>query len=145
MAEERVYTETELEQELLKREVQALKATQSSHIQDEQKQWQKQNAKTDNIEQMVRQLPNQIVDCRRSMESDIRNEFMPRKEVELMEERLDARIDEIPKAIGLQIDNVASELKAANNRVVARVTGIMVGVSATVAMVGFILKLTGHV
>lgn len=143
MSEGKKYTEQEFEQELIKRDVANLKKSFDQHIREEQKHWSDQNARLESVAEMVRSISTQIVDSRRNLEVDIRNDFMPRAEVVQMEERLDTRIDNVVEAIGTKLDSVTKELKADNAKIVIRVTGVLIGFTSAVSVIVFILKLTG--
>jgi len=147
-SEEKLYSETEFKQKLLEEEVKYIKKSHQQHMKDEGEQWQKQNAKLDNVEDMCRRFPDQMVTCRDNMEKDLRGEFISRSEVEQMEARLDNRIDEVPKVVGAQIQTMTTNLKANHETTVnAALKRIMVyigiGFGAAVAILSLVIKITG--
>lgn len=144
-SDEKKYTEIELKQELMSRELNSMKSVYSDHMRDEQKQWSNQNSKLETLLDSVRSIPSTITECRHDLETEIRVEFMPRKEVNAMEKRLDRRIDDMTAVVGAKIDSLHTDMKAENAKLVNKATGIIVGFTGAIALVGLVLKLTGIV
>jgi len=148
MSDEKVYTEIEFKQAIIENKLVSIEANTAAHIKEEGEQWQKQNAKLENVEDMVRKFPEQMATCRNNMEKDLRGEFISRTEVKQMEERLDLRIDEVPKVVGAQIQTMTTNLK--NNQeatISAALKRILVyigiGFGAAVSVLSLVMKLTG--